>query len=208
MKPSLVYIILLFSLKIYAQVSIKNTSLIKPDTNVLAYGSENILVVSGTSAKVDLVSRVGNAVTPTGSNQFAIRARNLNPDTLSVLSGKKLLLKKTFLIDTTFSIKVHVGNITNDTATVGEILANGGIKIVVNSLRNKPLSIVGFYTTFIGPASDTLAKLIQHNGNLFSSEQQTVIRGLTKNSKIMIDVVLRGSDSRDRAVGPYFIFVK
>jgi hypothetical protein len=210
MKSIFLFISVLISRNTWSQVAIKNASLVKPDTNALVYWSENVLTVSGTSAKVNLISSVGNTIIATGNNQFSVHPRTLKTDTLSVFAGKNLLLKKAFFFDTTFSIKIHVGNISNDTATVNEILANKGLKVVVNSLHNSPpLRIIGFYTTFTGPSQDTLARHVPAEGNLFTIEQQTIIKRLARNSKIIFDyVVLRAPDSRDRAVGPYFIFVK
>ncbi|MBV4356889.1 hypothetical protein [Pinibacter aurantiacus] len=209
MKLFLAYIILLFPLKTYSQVIIKNTSLVKPDTNALFYGPENMLAISGTSEKVALVSYRGNTIIAKGSNQFSVTTRNLKTDTLSVFSKKKLLLKKAFYIDTVFSITVHVGNILNDTATITEILANKGIKAVINCLYYRPYRIPGFFATFITSPSDTLAKNVWADGNLFSPEHQYYIKKLTKNSKIVLnDVRILFADSKARSIGPYFIFIK
>lgn len=208
MKPVFLSIFILLSIETCSQITIKNISLLKPDTNVLIYGRENILSVSGTSSKVDLVSRLGNTMVAKGNNQFEIITQNLKTDTLSVFAGKNLLLKKAFSINDSFMLKVHVGNLTSDTATVTEILANRGLKVVVHPLYHIPNRIVSFAATFVTSPSDTLAKNIRTEGPFFSAEQEYYIKKLRKNSKLILDVRIMFPDSKLREYGPYFIFIK
>ncbi|MDH7462467.1 hypothetical protein QEG73_14300 [Chitinophagaceae bacterium 26-R-25] len=209
MKPGLACIMLFFTLNTYSQVTIRNASLIKPDTNALVFKKENYLHVVGTSSKVNLTSRAGNLITDEGNNTFKIEVNSQKPDTLLVFANKKLLLKKSFFIDTPSGIKVQVGNIANDTATVAEILANRGLKVTSNSLYNLPVTIYSFGTTFITPSLDTLAKNLRTEGYFFSAEQQRFIKGLSKHSKIILeDIRLVAQDGRLRSIGPYFIYIK
>jgi hypothetical protein len=207
MKPGLVCIILFLSLKSYSQVTIKNTSLIKPDTNALIYDVENYLNVAGSSSKVNLVSSAGNAITDEGNNRFKVDVNSKKPETLLVFSGKKLLLEKNFFIDTSSNIKVQLGNIASDTATIAEILANRGLRVTTNSLYNASLRVLSFRINLISPSSGILYTSDRIEGNLLTTEQQNHIKSLTPNCKIVFENVIVSFCWR-REMLPFAIVVK
>jgi hypothetical protein len=203
-------IILLFtSLQTFAQVAIKNMSLIKPDTNILIQHMDNKIQVLGINQKAYLTSKNGASISTYDNNTFVIKPKTLMPDTFLVYAGEKLLLKKVFFIDTLPEIKIQLGAIQGDTATVSEILANKAVMAVLKgSLYYFPIRILSFTTTFMYPAGEMQTHFISTQGNTLSPEQIAIIKNLHKNSKILFDDILAvAADARTRRLKPFYITI-
>jgi hypothetical protein len=188
----------------------KNTSLVIADTNVLFRNMDNWIKISGISTKVNLISKNGNSISSYDSNRFMVIPRTLKPDTLMIHVGKKLLLKRLFSIDTLPKLTIQLGNIQNDTATVSEVLANKGLRAIFKgSLYYFPIRIVSFRTTFIGPGADTLNTNAKSEGNMLSKEQESIIKQLKTNSKILFHEIRAVTpNSKPRELYPFSITIK
>jgi hypothetical protein len=202
--------LLLFTFSIcHSQIDLKNISL-KQDTNVLYYQTDNWLKISGTSEKINVISKAGNLINADNQNQFLIIPSSLKNDTLIVFSGKKIILKKIFSIDTLSEIVFHIGAIKKDTATVAEILANRGL--MTNLKRGYyrfPMRILSFSLTLIKPGADTILKDGITEGNILSKIQQDLIRQLPSNSKLVFqDIAVVTPNSRIRAFPGFTITTK
>jgi hypothetical protein len=210
MKNKALLFLLFFYAKAFSQVTIKNISLVKLDTNIMYQELNNWIKVSGTNSNVNLISKNGNSVSRQDKNTFIIIPKTLVSDTLLVYLGKKLLLRKIYLIDTFSLPKIQLGNIQSDTASISEILANKGLRGVIrNCLYDFPIRIVYFSTTFLGQNGDTLSTHLKAEGNLLSKDQETVIRSLKRNCKIVFyDIAVVTAMSRSRIWPPFTIVIK
>lgn len=197
--------------QVYSQVTIKNLSLVKPDSNILFYPIDNKLKVSGTNQKTHIISKNGSTISAYDSNTFRIIPKTLRPDTLLVYAGKELLLKKIFTVDTIPNPSLQLGYIQNDTATIQEILANKVLHAMFKgSLLYDPIRILSFSTTFIGPDDSTLNIYIPPiEGNMLSEEQVAIIKQLKKNSKIQFDAIIAmTSNPKPRRLAPFAITIR
>jgi len=202
------FFILFAAQQIFCQISIKNTSL-TIDTNIIYHKVDNYLEISGSSQNLTLLSSKGNEVTSYNINKFKVHPISLGADTLLVYAGKKLLLRKRFLVDTLSTFKVQLGNIRKDTASTPEILANGGLRIgPVGSFYKNTFHIVSFITSFLGPNGEALAPDIRTDGNLLSTEQKQVIKILKRNDRISFTIIVIGPDGRRRELPPYIMVIK
>ncbi len=209
MKLIIFPLLSLLSLRAFSQVNIKNTSLLV-DSNIMYKDLDNWLTVSGTKEKITLVSKNGNSLSTYDNLRFNVRPTSLQPDTILIYSSKKLLLKKSFTIDTLGKLKFQLGNLEKDSASISEIIVNRGIRFIwKGSFYHYPIHIFSFNTAFVGPNADTLSTYILAEGNLLSNEQIAVIRTLTRNSKIIFErIIVGGPDSRRRETGPYVMVIK
>jgi len=197
--------------QVYSQVTVKNMSLVRPDSNILLASIDNRIKVSGTNQKTHIISKNGSTISTYDSNTFRVVPKTLRPDTLLVYAGKELLLKKIFTVDTIPNPSIQFGYIQHDTATVREILANKVLHAMFKgSLLNDPIRILGFSTTFIGPDADTLNIFIPPiEGNMLSEDQVAIIKQLKKNSKIVFDAIIAiNSDSKARRLAPFAITIR
>ncbi len=210
MQYTLSFLLIFLNAPSYAQVTIQNISITKPDTNILYHKVENRIKVSGTKEKINLISKNGSRITNYDSNLFAIIPNTWKPDTLMVFAGKKILLEKEYIVHNLPEITIQLGNIRDTAATVSEIIANKGLRVLFKeSLYNSPAQVRSFSTTIVGADSDTLSFNLGTNGNLFSMEQETIIKKLKPNSKIHFDDILAvGTDSRTRRLHPFTITIK
>jgi hypothetical protein len=209
-KCTISIILLLIYSDAYPQVTIRNMSLIQPDSNVLLQHWSNEIKVHGTNQKAFIVSKNGAGISSYDDNSFIIKPKTLTPDTLLVYDGKKLLLQKIFTIDTFPELSIQLGNIEGDTAAVHEVIAN---KVLVarfkGSLINHPIKIISFTTTFLIPPSETPEHMINIQGNLLSKEQEAIIKQLKKNSKILFeDILAVTSDNKKRRLSPFTITIR
>jgi len=196
---------------VHGQISIKNTDSIFPDSAILFNELENRLKISTDGLKdIHLISKNGNHVTTLHDNEFTIVPRTSRPDTLKVFSGKKLLLERYYLIETTSVPSVRLGNIQSDTASVNEILANQGLRFITNKqLYRFTFRVFHFKTSFINQNLDTLATTITADGNMLSKEQQSIIKSLTRNSRILFhNIVVGGPGMKFREFAPFSIVIK
>ena len=153
-------------------------------------GIDNWLKIAGPAGKISLVSKNGSKISAHENNEFMVTPPDIKSEILSVYSGTKLLMKKSFSIDTMTMFTFQLGNIQSDTASKAEVLANRGVRAFVKkSLYNLPCRIICFTTTFLGPNSDTLMAPINVEGNMLSKEQESIIRELRRNSKIIFDAI-------------------
>lgn len=193
-------------------MTIKNMSLVKPDSNILFYPIDNKIQVLGTNQKTHIISKNGSTITSYDSNTFRVTPKTLKPDTLLVYAGKELLLKKIFIVDTIPNPGIQLGYIQHDTATVQEILANKVLHAMFKgSLLNDPIQVLGFSTTFIGPDDDMLNIYIPPiEGNMLSEEQLAIIKQLKKNSKILFDdiIIAITSNPKKRRLAPFAITIR
>ena len=208
MRHLLSFFILFESQQSFCQVSIRNMSL-TIDTNIIYHKVDNYLELSGNSQNLMLLSQKGNKVTSYGANKFKVYPTSLGADTLLVYSGKKLLLRKRFRVDTVHTFKVQLGNISKDTATTTEIVVNGGLRIVsVGSFYKNNIRIVSFITSFLGINGEALANDIPTEGNLLTAEQKKVIETLKRNDRISFTIIVIGPDGRRRELAPYIMVIK
>jgi hypothetical protein len=203
-------ILLFISFQSFAQVAIKNMSLIKPDTNILIQDMDNRIQVLGTNQKAYLTSKNGANISSYDSNSFVIKPTSLISDTLFVYAREKLILKKVFFVDTLPELKIQLGTLQGDTATKSEILANKAVMAVLKgSLYYFPIRILSFTTTFIYPAGEMQSHFISIQGNTLSPEQKAIIKKLPKNSSILFDEILAiGADARTRRLQPFYITIR
>jgi GldM C-terminal domain len=199
-------------LNVYSQVTIKNMSLVKPDTNILLQHIDNMIKVLGTNQKTHIISRNGSSVSAYDNNTFGVKLKTLSPDTLLVYAGKELILKKIFTVDTIPNPGIQLGYIQHDTATVQEILANKGLNArYKGSLFQDTIRILSFSTTFIGPDGHTLNIYIPPiEGNMLTDEQVAIIKQLRKNSKILFDdiIIVINSNPKKRRLAPFAITIR
>lgn len=209
MKYAIILFFFFISIETRSQVTMKNTSLVT-DTNLLYQNMDNWIQVSGINTEVTLISRNQSIVSAYDNNKFIVIPKTMRSDTLLVYSGKRLLFKKNFSIDTLPNLTIQIGNIQKDTATTNDILANKGLSVIFRgSLYYFPVQIVSFRTSFVMPELDTLATRIKVEGNMFSKQQETIIKQLKVNSKIIFDeirVVSRGSTTR--TLWPFIMIIK
>ncbi len=208
-KVPIVMILLFGYERASSQITIRNMSLVKPDTNVLFKQIDNKIKVLGTSQKVRIVSQNGSGISSYDSNTFVIIPKTLTPDTLTLYDGQTLLLKKIFTIDTLPELSVCLGNIQGDTATISEVMANKALTAAFRgSLYYSPIRIISFTSLFTGPASDLLDYMITIQGNMLSKEQEAIIKQLKKGSTIYFDNILAVSaDSKTRRLSPFTITI-
>lgn len=185
-------------------------SLISPDSNILIYQMENRIQVAGTNQKTCLTAKNGAGKTPYDSNTYIIKPKSLVPDTLYVYAGEKLLLKKIFRVDTLPELKIQLGSIQDDTATISEMLANKVVMAVFkNSLYYLPIRILSFTTTFIDAPSHMQPNFISVRGNTLSTEQIAIIKTLQQNNKILFeDILAETPDGRTRRLSSFYITIR
>jgi len=195
LKWTIGYLLILCYYPVPGQISIKNTSSISPDSNILFKDVENRLKISSAVLKeMHLISKNDNKITSTYNNDFIIIPKTTQPDILKVYSGKKLLLERLFLIDTVSIPTIRLGNIQNDTASVNEILANQGLRFVTNKqLYDFKLRVFHFKTSFLNQNLDTLSMTITADGNRISKEQQAIIKLLTRSSRVLFHNIIVGA---------------
>ena len=198
--------------QLYGQVTIKNLSSLKPESNILFHPKDNKLWISGTKLKPHIISKNGSIISAYDSNTFVVNPKSLTPDTLFVYAGKELLLKKIFTIDTIPEPTIQLGYIQHDTCTVQEIIANKVLNATLKgSLLNDPIKVLGFSTTFIGPDNNTLNIYIPPiEGNMLSNEQVAIIKKLKKNSKILFDdiIIAFTSNPKPRRLPPFVVTIR
>lgn len=197
--------------QVYSQVTIKNMSSARPDSNILFHPIQNMINVSGTTQKTHIISKNGSTISSFDSNTFRVMPKSLKPDTLLVYAGKELLLKKIFTIDTIPDPTIQLGYIQHESATVREILANKVLNASMKgSLFYDPIRILSFSTTFIGPEGDTLNIFTPSvEGNMLSDEQAAIIKQLKKGSKIVFEAIITFTyNAKPRRLAPFAITIK
>ncbi len=209
MKYAFFLLFFIISIEVRSQITMKNTSLVS-DTNLLFQNMDNWIKISGTNNKVTIISSNQSIISAYDSNKFIVIPKTMKPDTLLVYSNKKLLLKKIFSIDTLPKLIIQIGNIQKDTATTSEIIANKGLRVIYKgSLYYFPVRIISFRTSFVMPWLDTLATRIKVEGNMFSKQQETLIKQLKINSKIIFDEIrVVTPSSRVRELWPLIMTIK
>lgn len=210
MKTLSLIISLFVCYQTYAQIVIRNLSLVKPDSNVLLTEISNKIEIHGTNLRTNIISKNGASILSKGGNTFDIKSKNLNPDTLLVYAGNKLLLRKVFIIDTIPELSIQLGSIDSDTSNVYEVIANKAlVAIFKGSLLKNPIKVTGFKTIFIEPSSEIQDQMLSSQGNMLSTEQIAVIKNLKKNSKILFDDILAMTpDTRKRRLSPFIITIR
>ncbi|MFT3932209.1 MAG: GldM family protein [Chitinophagaceae bacterium] len=194
-----------------AQVSIKNSTLIQPDSNVLFLGIENEIAISApNNVKLTLISESVTEISSYSNNNFRITPLKFEPDILKVYAGKKLLYQKKYLVDTLAGSFVQLGGLDRDTATINEILSNRGLRCAnKNKLFRIPFHVVAFYIAGIDSKADTLFQKIPADGNLISKEQEIAIRKLTKNCKLIFESIkVIAPGAKTRILDPIVITIK
>jgi hypothetical protein len=211
MKCILSILTLFVFLHLHAQVTIRNMSSLKPDSNLLFALQDNRIKVSGTNQKTHVVSKNGLTISAYDSNTFIVSPRTLTPDTLLVYAGNKLLLKKKFTIDSIPNIRIQLGYVQHDTATIREILANKVLHAAYKGyLFPDPIRILSFSTRFVSPDGDTLKIFLPMEGDMLSKEQVAIIKELKKNSKIIFDDILlvTSNPKYKRRLAPFDITIR
>ncbi len=124
-------ILLLVNLTTFGQTSIQNISLTNPDLNIFYVGVDNIVEVKGLGrdTTIKIVSATGQV--SKWSDKFIVRHSFATNDTLSIYVSDKLVAKKFYEIKKIGDPIVRLGNITDTTATIQEILSDKKINAVI-----------------------------------------------------------------------------
>jgi len=122
---------ILINLTSNAQTSIQNISLTNPDLNILYVGVDNIVEVKGldTDTTIKIVSATGQVTK--WLNKFVVRQSLATSDTLSVYLSDKLIETRIYDIKKIGNPVAQLGNITDTTATIQEILSETKINAVI-----------------------------------------------------------------------------
>lgn len=209
MKYTLIIILLFSYVSTYSQVTIKNTSLLS-DTNLLFFGMENRIKITGSLKNVTLISKNGSHISANDSNTIVVIPKTLKPDILMVYIEEKLMLKKSFTIDTLPELKLQVGIIQSDTTTTREIIANKGLMTTLHGSQYYfPVHIKSFSATLFGSNRGVVVSAIPNIGNMFSPELEAIIKKLEPNSIITFhDLIGIFPDSRPRRFRPFSLVIK
>jgi hypothetical protein len=126
-----------------------------------------------------------------------------------IYSGKKLLYQKRFEVDTTRALKVQLGNLVRDTASVTDIIINRGLILKNTTLYKVYLQVLSFKTSFLGPNSEAIAPDIPTDGNLLTPAQINTIKTLKRGQRIEFNhILVGGADARRREYAPFSIVIK
>lgn len=143
-------------------MDIINTSLTKPELNIIYQGTESIIEVIGfnNQSNLKLLSAAGEGE-KLKSNTFKIKSSYNKKDTLKVYSGYKLLYTKIFEVQKVKDLVVRVGHIQGPFTSVQELLENNMLKVYIPDC---------YYAFKIGIRSYEIS-LIRNSGETFYSEK-------------------------------------
>ena len=113
MKSIILFMALLLPHILFAQVSIRNTSLIKPDTNLLYIGHEQMFSITGAPKNAVLKHSQSQYAFKQNGNEYAVVPTGIGFDTLQIVDGKKVIFEKAYALLPLQMPKIYVSNSTD-----------------------------------------------------------------------------------------------
>jgi hypothetical protein len=107
-------------------------------------------------------------------------------------------------------IIVRVGNITKDTASTNEIMANRGLRIILKGYPSEfRVAVLRFAITTINRNGDTIAVNVGTNGNSLSADQIHELHKLNDFGKVIFHGIYAvGESARVRELNPVSLIIR
>ena len=113
MKSIILFAALLLPQILFAQVSIRNTSLINPDSNLLYIGHEQFISVTGIPKSAVLKHSQSKYAFKKNSDLYAVVPTGIGFDTLQIVDGKQVIFEKVYALVPLQMPKIYVSNSTD-----------------------------------------------------------------------------------------------
>ena len=157
---------------IFAQINIKNHSSIKPDTNLLFVGINNKIETTGividtTSIDIETNLRLTSSNGKVSNqkwqkNIFWVSVHGQKTDTLRLYINNILTFTKIFDVRYIGNPIAKLGNITDTTVTVKEIISNPDITVRIPNCYYNHKMIVTSFDLFMVKSGDTIDLYQKH----------------------------------------------
>jgi len=215
MFKCLVPILLFIPFVASAQVVINNVRLTVPQMNILYIGVENIIEVSGLNdfSELELKSSTAQISINNRSktmNQFLVDAGYVGSDTLQLYQFGKLILTRIYENRSIPMPVPQLGDLSDSTAFVIQILRNPTLNIVFPDCYFAPgFRVTKFNLTLIHSAGDTIKKYSITEGFQLLSGQIKAIRKLKTGDKILFTgIITTCPNCMNQILKPYEIVIK
>nr|MBC8146470.1 hypothetical protein [Bacteroidota bacterium] len=156
----LIILLLFLPISIFSQVDLKNRSLTDSNLAILYIGIYNEIKI--TAYKVDstfnIKSSNGKVIeSDWRNNSFTVKPHLGTVDTLTLFQNGKLILSKIYELKRIPDPIAQLGNITDTTATIKEILSNPELRIILPNCNYKmSFRVISYSALLIQNSGDTL----------------------------------------------------
>ena len=196
--------------KASGQIKLVNLTLTKPDSNILFLDIENRLKVFNAGSERFSLQSDNGQISTLPDNEFLLTPSVFKQTVVRLYQGKKLVSEKKYKIDSLKHFKVRLGSIKSDSASVPEILANKGLRVINgNELFLTQFIVISFQAVGVSLQGDTLFHPTTADGHFLSDEQVYSIKRLTRTDRLTFQrLVIGGPGTKSRTLNPFTIIIR
>jgi len=179
-----------------AQVDIINQNLVDDAPDILYFGTDNHLVVSGHNGRNIKLTVDGGSVSVRDEG-FNVKVIKPGSVSVEVYNGNQEIIKQKFSVHRVSNPVVHLGSIKDSKASVTEILKNAFLVIRLPGCYYKhDLKVISFDLVI---SNRVVIKVIKGKGYIFNHDMKEAIQKLKPGNKLFFENIrVRGSDSITR----------